>query len=88
MKEAKMKSSDTKIKEVTPIEELAILPLKNGVIYPNAIMPITIGQERSIKLVDDALVKEKIIGIVSVKMQTLKFLTRKTSTPWDVRPTS
>jgi len=48
-------------------EELAILPLKNGVIYPNAIMPITVGQERSIKLIDDALVKDKIIGIVSVK---------------------
>jgi ATP-dependent Lon protease len=30
-------------------------------------MPITIGQERSIKLIDDALVKDKIIGIVSVK---------------------
>ncbi len=48
-------------------EELAILPLKHGVIYPNAIMPITVGQERSIKLIDDALVKDKIIGIVSVK---------------------
>lgn len=48
-------------------EELAILPLKHGVIYPNAIMPITVGQERSIKLIDDALVKDKIIGIVSMK---------------------
>ena len=49
------------------IEELPILPLKNGVVYPNAIMPITIGQERSIKLIDDVLVKDKIAGIVSVK---------------------
>ena len=30
-------------------EELPILPLKGGVVYPNAVMPITIGQERSIK---------------------------------------
>ena len=67
MKEAKKKSPTTKSKEERPLEELAILPLKNGVVYPNAMMPITIGQERSIKLVDDALVKEKIIGIVSVK---------------------
>ena len=52
--------------EIIP-EELAILTLKNGVVYPSAIMPITIGQERSIKLIDDALVKDKIIGIVSVK---------------------
>ena len=48
-------------------EELAILPLKGGVVYPNAVMPITIGQERSIKLIDDALVKDKIIAVVSVK---------------------
>ena len=67
MKEVKKESSVPKNKEVTPFEELAIFPLKNGVVYPNAIMPITIGQEKSIKLVDDALVKEKIIGIVSVK---------------------
>ena len=67
MKEAKKKSPTTKSKEERPLEEIAILPLKNGVVYPNALMPITIGQERSIKLVDDALVKEKIIGIVSVK---------------------
>lgn len=53
-------------KEGAP-EELAILPLKEGVVYPNAVMPITIGQERSTKLIDDALVKDKIIGIVSVK---------------------
>ncbi|MCK5011369.1 MAG: LON peptidase substrate-binding domain-containing protein, partial [Deltaproteobacteria bacterium] len=64
---AKKKSPTTKSKEEKPLEELAILPLKNGVVYPNAMMPITIGQERSIKLVDDALVKEKIIGIVPVK---------------------
>ena len=67
MKEAKKESPTIKSKEERPLEELAILPLKNGVVYPNAMMPITIGQERSIKLIDDALVKEKIIGIVSVK---------------------
>ena len=48
-------------------EELAILPLKGGVVYPNAVMPITIGQERSITLIDEALVKDKIIAVVSVK---------------------
>ena len=53
-------------KEKTP-EEVAILPLKGGVMYPNAVMPITIGQERSIKLIDEALVQDKTIGVVSVK---------------------
>ncbi len=48
-------------------EELAILPLKGGVVYPNAVIPITVGQERSIRLIDDSLVKDKTIGVVSVK---------------------
>ena len=48
-------------------EELPILPLKGGVVYPNAVMPITIGQERSIKLIDEALVNDKIIAVVAVK---------------------
>ncbi len=61
---------DTQSAEISPEstpEEIAILPLKGGVVYPYAVMPITIGQERSIKLIDDALVKDKTIGIVSVK---------------------
>jgi ATP-dependent Lon protease len=65
-KDKKDTLSNKNSKPETP-EELAILPLKSGVVYPNAIIPITIGQERSIKLIDDALVKDKIIGVVSIK---------------------
>ncbi len=65
-KDKKDTLSNNNSKLETP-EELAILPLKSGVVYPNAVMPITIGQERSIKLIDDALVKDKIIGIVSIR---------------------
>ena len=67
MKKSKESTLLNKDKAEKPVKELPILPLKNGVVYPNAIMPITIGQERSIKLIDDVLVKDKIAGIVSVK---------------------
>ena len=67
-----MKQSDYDTQSVQQLEdklpeELAILPLTGGVVYPNAVMPITIGQERSITLIDEALVKDKIIAVVSVK---------------------
>ena len=47
--------------------ELAILPLKGTVIYPGLALPLIIGRERSIHLIDDALAGEKIIGVVTQK---------------------
>ena len=34
-------------------EELPILPLRGMVVYPQTAIPLTVGQERSIQLVDD-----------------------------------
>ena len=48
-------------------EELAILPLKGTVIYPGLALPLIIGRERSIQLIDDALTGEKTIGVVTQK---------------------
>ena len=47
--------------------ELAILPLKGTVIYPGLAVPLIIGRERSIRLIDDALGGEKVIGVVTQK---------------------
>ena len=51
---------------------LPVLPLKGGVLFPNAMMPITIGQERSIKLIDEALIKDRTIVVVSVRNQDVE----------------
>ncbi|MFL5803124.1 MAG: endopeptidase La, partial [Roseiflexaceae bacterium] len=47
--------------------ELAILPLFNVVIYPLTVVPLAVGQEQSIKLIDDAMVGERLIGLVTLK---------------------
>ncbi len=47
--------------------ELAILPLRGVVVYPLTSVPLTIGQPRSIKLVDDAILEKKVIGLVASK---------------------
>jgi len=47
--------------------ELAVLPLRNVVLYPMAAMPLTVGQPRSIRLVNDALVEHRIIALVASK---------------------
>lgn len=48
-------------------EELAILPLRNAVLFPGVVIPITVGRDKSIKLVKEAYRKERIIGVVSQK---------------------
>ena len=48
-------------KESTP-NTLAILPLKNTVLFPGVIIPITIGRDKSIKLINDSENSNKKIG--------------------------
>ena len=53
-------------KEDTP-DVLPILPLRNTVLFPGVIIPITIGRDRSVKLIKDAENGNKTIGVVSQK---------------------
>ena len=46
---------------------LPVLPLKETVIFPQSVSPLAIGQERSIKLVDDVVAGERVLALVSVK---------------------
>lgn len=50
--------------EVLP-ENLPILPLKNTVLFPGVVIPITAGRDKSIKLINDANNSNKIVGVVS-----------------------
>lgn len=50
--------------EVLP-DDLAILPLRNTVLFPGVVIPITAGRDKSIKLINDANKKGKVIGVVS-----------------------
>ncbi len=46
---------------------LPILPLRNTVIFPGVIIPITIGRPKSQKLIEEVLKKDKIMGVVAQK---------------------
>jgi len=48
-------------------DELPILPLKNTVLYPGVVIPITVGRDRSLELVKKAYESDKTIGIVTQK---------------------
>jgi ATP-dependent Lon protease len=62
---SKQEESDMDKLEVP--EELPILTIRNTVLFPGVIFPITVGRDKSIKLVRDANKSTKIIGVVSQK---------------------
>lgn len=55
---------DNMNKEVFP-DDLPILPLRNNVLFPGVMIPITVGRDKSLRLLNDANKGKKIIGVVS-----------------------
>ena len=56
--------------EVPP--ELALLPLRNTVLFPGVVLPITVGRDKSIKAVNDAYKADKLIGVVAQKDSSIE----------------
>ena len=48
-------------------DEIPILPLRNTVLFPGVVIPITVGREKSIRLIKDAYHGNKTIGVVAQK---------------------
>lgn len=47
--------------------EIALLPLRNTVLFPGVVLPITVGRDKSIKAVTDAYKSTKLIGVIAQK---------------------
>ncbi len=48
-------------------QELPILPLRNTVLFPGVVIPITVGRDKSIKLIKSVYKGDKILGIIAQK---------------------
>jgi ATP-dependent Lon protease len=46
-------------------DALPVLPLSNAVVVPMAVMPIVVGQERSIRLVDEVMRSNRLVALVT-----------------------
>ncbi|MEO8961181.1 MAG: endopeptidase La [Ginsengibacter sp.] len=58
--------SDNSDEQVIPAE-LPLLPLRNTVLFPGVVIPITVGRDKSIKAVNDAYKTDKLVGVLSQK---------------------
>ena len=53
-------------------KEVPLLPLRNTVLFPGVVIPITAGRDKSIQLIKDANKSDKIIGVVAQKDQNIE----------------
>ena len=53
-------------------EAIPILPIRNTVLFPGVVLPITVGRQKSIKLVKKAYKGDRIIGVVAQKNNTVE----------------
>ena len=53
-------------------DELPILPLRNTVLFPGVVIPITVGRDKSIRAVNDAYKADKLVGVVAQKDSSIE----------------
>jgi ATP-dependent Lon protease len=51
---------------------MPLLPLRNTVLFPGVVIPITVGRDKSIKAVNDAYKTDKLIGVLAQKDPNLE----------------
>lgn len=56
-----------KNKKVNIPDIISILPLRDAVLYPELMIPLVVGRDRSVKLIEDSLKSDNIIGLVTQK---------------------
>ena len=55
------------VEDVELPSELPVLPLKDTVVFPDSVLPLAIGQERSVRLVDDVVSGDRLLALVASK---------------------
>jgi hypothetical protein len=73
--------------EKTP-PELPILPLRNTVLFPGVVIPITVGRDRSIRLIQEVYRGNRTLASSAKRTAISKNRARKTSTKWAPSPPS
>src|SRR5512138_575618 len=58
---------DDSLKKVNIPQTIPILPLRNSVLFPGVLIPITVGRQKSMKLIKEAYNTNKIIGTIAQK---------------------
>src|SRR5450756_74859 len=63
----KDREAQTPLDEMEIAKELPIMPLPDTVIYPHIVAPLLVTDDNLIKLIDEALVGDRVIGVVTLR---------------------
>ncbi len=63
-------NENEKLNEVP--DDLPVLPLRNTVLFPGVVLPITVGRDKSIKAVNDSYKSHKLIGVLAQTDSTIE----------------
>ncbi|OGP86726.1 MAG: endopeptidase La [Deltaproteobacteria bacterium RBG_16_48_10] len=58
--------------KITVPNEISILPLRGTVLFPDLILPIMVGRKRSVRLIDEAMDSDRIIGVLTQKRSEIE----------------
>ena len=58
--------------EIEIEDEIPILPLRNTVLFPGVVLPITVGRDKSIQAVNEAYKTNKLVGVLAQKDSSIE----------------
>ena len=60
-----LEGSSQDLKEMELPSLLPILPLRNAILFPNTVIPVTVGRPKSIQLINDTFRAGRLLGAVT-----------------------
>jgi ATP-dependent Lon protease len=72
MTDANFETPEPEDQELELPAALPVLPLKETVVFPQSMTPLAIGQERSVRLIDDVVSGERLLALVTAKDGTIE----------------
>jgi len=67
-----LNENDSEMDGIEVPAQIALLPLRNTVLFPGVVLPITVGRDESIKAVNDAYRGDKLIGVIAQKDSSIE----------------
>ncbi|MFN9709867.1 MAG: endopeptidase La, partial [Bacteroidota bacterium] len=67
-----LNETDVEQEEIDTDKDLPILPLRNTVLFPGVVLPITVGRDKSIQAVNEAYKNDKLVGVIAQKDSNLE----------------
>jgi ATP-dependent Lon protease len=67
-----LNETDSEEEAIDTEKDIPILPLRNTVLFPGVVLPITVGRDKSIQAVNEAYKSDKLVGVIAQKDSNLE----------------